>query len=94
MKSCKSSKHRKYTITLCMSSLLFFLISGLPSHLCAKDELNVARDKEKTVYSVDSSEKTRREDMEERDRAWDMLRNMPIILDKRQGAPAQPSPAK
>jgi hypothetical protein len=94
MKSCKSVKHRKYAITLCMSGILLFLMSGLPSPLFSKDELNVTRDKDKTVYTIDSSETTRQADMQERDRTWDMLRNMPIILDRRQGGPVQPVPAK
>jgi hypothetical protein len=84
----------KYAFALCLSAILFFLVSGLPSTLLAKEQLSVTQDKEKTVYSIDSSDKTRQEDKEERDRAWDMLNRMPIMLDNRQNVPVRPVPAK
>ncbi|MCX5816524.1 MAG: hypothetical protein NTX75_09845 [Proteobacteria bacterium] len=46
------------------------------------------------MYSIDSSDANGREDMKERDRAWDMLKDMPIMMDSRQGQPAQPAAGK
>lgn len=94
MKSCKPAGLGKYAFALCVSAILLLLVSGPPSPLLAKEELTVTRDNEKTVYSIGSSDKTRQEDKEERDRAWEMLNHMPIMLDNRQGGPVQPAPVK
>jgi hypothetical protein len=99
MKKCKRAWLGTYVLTFWISGILFVLLSALPTALLAKDQLSVTQEKDKTVYSIDSSERTRRQDMEDRDRAWEMLNRMPIILDKRQNqtvpvTPTQPSPAK
>jgi hypothetical protein len=99
MKKCKRDRPGAYTLTFWISGILFVLLSALPTTLPAKEQLSVTRDKDKTVYSIDSSERTRREDMEDRERAWEMLNHMPVILDNRQNqtapvTPTQPAPAK
>ena len=99
MKKRKRDWLGTHTITFWISGVLFVLLSALPTVLLAKDQLSVTQEKDKTVYSIDSSERTRREDTEDRDRAWEMLNRMPIILDKRQSqtvpvTPTQPAPAK
>lgn len=96
--SCGSAKQRRYMLSLC-AGMLLFLSSGLQSLLFAQDEINVSRDREKTVYTIDSSDENRQEQEKERDRAWDMLKNMPIIIDKKPGQPlpgkpVQPAPGK
>ena len=85
-------------LSLC-AGMLLFSSSGPQSLLFAQDEIGVSRDKEKTVYTIDSSDESRQQQEKERDRAWDMLKNMPIIIDKRPGQPVpgqppQPAPGK
>jgi hypothetical protein len=77
-------------------SLLFFVVSGPHLSFCAQDELSVSRDKDKTVYSIDSCDENRLQQEKERDRAWDMLRNMPVIIDGRQvnPSPVRPGPVQ
>jgi hypothetical protein len=82
-------------LLLCISMLLL-LVSGPRPSLCARDEITVSREKDKTVYSIDSDDENRLQQERERDKAWDMLRNMPVIIDKRQvnPLPAQPGPVQ
>jgi hypothetical protein len=89
----------KYYLLILSISLLLFVISGPQLSLCAQDELSVSRDKDKTVYSIDSNDENRFQQEKERDRAWDTLRNMPVIIDGRQVNPSpvhpvQPAPVK
>jgi hypothetical protein len=91
---------------LCIS-MLFVVASGpQPPSLGAQGEISVSREKDKTVYSIDSSDENRVREERERDKAWDMLRNMPVFIDKRQphpkpaqlgpvqGQPVRPAPGK
>jgi hypothetical protein len=94
MKKCKRTGLGKCVLALCVAGMLVSIVATLPSPLLAKEQLNVTRDNEKTVYSIDSSDRIMQEDKEERDRAWQMLNNMPIILDNRQSVPVRPAPAK
>ena len=73
--------------------LFFFLFTTtvyshdrVPHTVISKDALEVTRDKDKTTYSIGPSEKRNSEKTEEekdKERAWDMLKNMNIIIDKR-----------
>jgi len=50
------------------------------------DDLKITKDKDGTTWSVGSSEsreKRKAEEERDRDRAWNMLQNQSIILDKR-----------
>ena len=99
MRSHETGKQRKHTSILLMGGLLLFLASGLQAPLFAAGDLDVKRDDEKTVYTIGPSERGRREEDMQKDRAWDMLRNMGVIMDKRQGQTtqgqgAQPSTGK
>jgi hypothetical protein len=96
MKKCKRTGFGKWSLALCITGMLVSVVWSLPSPLLAKEQLDVTQDKDKTVYSIGSSDATRREDVEDRERAWDMLRHMPVIMDNRQNpsAPVQPAPAK
>ena len=52
----------------------------------AADDLKITRDKDGTTWSVgsdESREKRQAEEEHDKDRAWDMLQNSNIILDKR-----------
>ena len=99
MRSHEAGKQRKHTSILLMGALLLFLAWGLQAPLFAAGDLDVKRDDEKTVYTIGPSERGRREEDMQKDRAWDMLRNMGVIMDKRQGQTTQgqgtqPSTAK
>jgi hypothetical protein len=83
------------------SLLIFFvslllLLTGWQPALFAQDDISVRRDKDKTVYTIEGGDQNRQLQERERDRAWDMLRNMPVIIDGRQGkpVPVQPGPVQ
>ncbi|OPY77039.1 MAG: hypothetical protein A4E64_01280 [Syntrophorhabdus sp. PtaU1.Bin058] len=62
-----------------------FLALHLPSYSYG-GEIEVQRDKEKTVYSIGSSQENKNgttEAEKDKEKAWDMLRNSNIIIDKR-----------
>jgi hypothetical protein len=64
---------------------LFIFMTGFLTPVISEDGLEVARDKDKTTYSIGPSEKRKNEKTEEekdKERAWDMLKNMNIIIDK------------
>ena len=64
---------------------LFIFMTGFLTPVISKDGLEVTRDKDKTTYSIGPSEKRKNEKTEEekdKERAWDMLKNMNIIIDK------------
>lgn len=89
---------KRYILILSIS-LLLCVVSGPRLSLSAQDEIRVSRDKDKTVYSIDSNDENRLQQEKERDKAWDMLRNMPVIIDGRQNQPmpvrpVQPGPVQ
>ena len=64
---------------------LFIFMTGILTPVISKDGPEVTRDKDKTTYSIGSSEQRKNEKTEEekdKERAWDMLKNMNIIIDK------------
>lgn len=68
-------------------TLLFFLavFFAAAAGICS-DDLTVVKDKEGTTWSVGSGqsrEKAQAEEDRDKDRAWDMLKNQSIIIDKR-----------
>jgi hypothetical protein len=82
-----------------IGSILCIFLGGLllPLALHAQDAIRVQRDRDKTVYTIGSNPPTKQEDQE--DKAWEMLKNMGIIVDRRKGQslqnpPAQPAPVK
>ncbi|OPX98507.1 MAG: hypothetical protein A4E60_03048 [Syntrophorhabdus sp. PtaB.Bin047] len=65
-------------------SLLVIVLAGSAGF--ASDDLKIVKDKEGTTWSVgsdESRERAREEEERDRDRAWDMLKNQSIIIDKR-----------
>jgi hypothetical protein len=83
-------------LSLCISILLY-LVSGLQSPLFAQDDIRVSREKDKTVYSIDGNNENRLQQERERDKAWDMLKNMRIYGTQNQptsAQPVQPGPGK
>jgi hypothetical protein len=95
MRTCRAANFGRYVLTIVSGSMLILLIAGLEAPLYAKDTLDITRDEEKTVYSIGSSDEKRREEAKDKEKAWDMLKNMGVIVDKRQGQTAPPAaPAK
>ncbi len=96
---------KRYMLPSCAAILLFF-ICGPRLAQCAEDEIGVSREKDKTVYSIESRDENKELQEREREKAWDMLRNMPVIIDRGQthpmparpgpvrGEPAQPAPVR
>ena len=65
---------------------MFILTTGFLAPVISKDGLEVKRDKDKTTYSIGPSEKKNSEKTEQekdKERAWEMLKNMNNIIDKR-----------
>jgi hypothetical protein len=65
---------------------LFIFMTGFLTSVISKDGMEVIRDKEKTTYSIGPSERRDNEKTEEekdKERAWDMLKNMNNVIDKR-----------
>jgi hypothetical protein len=63
----------------------FILVNGSLTDAISKDPIEITRDENKTAYSIGSSEKKGNEKTEEekdKERAWDMLRNMNTVIDK------------
>lgn len=78
---------RGVTMILAMlfaASLLVFPSSSPGEN---KDEMTVVRDKDKTVYTIGSSGNNRKEEEKDREKSWEMLKNMNIIIDKRHPGP-------
>jgi hypothetical protein len=68
-------------------TVLLILVSGSFTKVISKDDMEVRRDKDKTTYSIGPSEKKNNEKTEEekdKERAWDMLKNMNTVIDKRE----------
>jgi hypothetical protein len=69
----------------CLFTAIFFFVSGPFTDAISKDPIEVTRDREKTTYSIGPSEKKNNEKSEEekdKERAWDMLKNMNMVIDK------------
>ena len=50
--------------------------------------LDTQRDKDKNVYSIGSSKTERDEEVKDKERSWDMLKNMGIAVDERHDKPS------
>jgi len=64
--------------------VLTFFLMPYPAY-CEdrKEDLNVERDKEKTVYTIGSSQKEKKDQSEEdKKNAWDMLKNSNLWIRK------------
>jgi hypothetical protein len=78
-------------IAFTLSSLI---VAGGWSSAYAKDTMEVVRDKDKTVYTIDSDDSYRREEERDKERAWQMLQNGNFWIDgrgRRQGPAPQGS---
>jgi hypothetical protein len=89
MNICITWHAKRVVFIICLGFILFLTLTMLCPPLFAGDELDIKKDKDKTVYTIGSSDDNRKEEAKERDKAWDMLNKMPVIIDKRQVPPAQ-----
>lgn len=72
-------------ICIAFNVFLVVFILNMPSNSCS-GEIEVKRDKDKTSYSIGSSQEHKdgaTEEEKDKEKAWDMLRNSNIIIDKR-----------
>ncbi len=67
------------------------LLVPWPSSAETREEMTVVRDKEKTVYTIGSNGENKKEEEKDREKSWEMLKNMNIIIDRRHPGP---QPAK
>ena len=94
-KTIANDDHRCRYITATESgfSVACFLIVILalllaPQHVVAEDDMKITHDKDKTTYTIGPSGKDKEGKTEyekDKERSWDMLRNMNIIIDPSQG---------
>lgn len=73
---------KRYTLAF----VLFFVFVCMTTMVFGADDLKITKDKDGTTWSVgsdESRERARAEEERDKDRAWDMLKNQSIILDKR-----------
>lgn len=70
-----------YVFSLCFVSFLLTDVYADPE----KQEMDIKREKDRTVYIIGGQENTIEKDRSEEDRrnSWDMLKNMNIRIDKR-----------
>ncbi len=70
-----------------LTIIIFYLIilNGSVYGQTEKKELNIERDKDKTVYTIGGSTDSPKKDQTEEDRqnSWDMLKNTRIWIDKK-----------
>lgn len=61
------------------SVLILLLMSGIHAafltHACAEEQLDIKKEKDRTVYTIGSSPEQKDED---KDKAWEMLKNIRI----------------
>lgn len=69
-----NSKHLFLYLSIFIFMLL--LLSGPAPLTFAKDELNVKRDNEKTVYTIEPKEDQKRNQDKDKENAWEMLKNI------------------
>ena len=91
---CTLSEKKRYNSTMfvfapmrCFTVLLPLLLLLLIPAVVKCDTIEVKRDAEKTTYSIGSSgdNRVRTEEEKDRERSWDMLNKMNIIIDRDRG---------
>lgn len=71
----------KFLLFIIVLTLLFITYPACSED--RKEDLNVERDKEKTVYTIGSSQKDKKDQSEEdKKNAWDMLKNSNLWIRK------------
>ncbi|MCX8021340.1 MAG: hypothetical protein N2745_01020 [Syntrophorhabdaceae bacterium] len=77
------SRFCKYLLVFIIISftLLFFPILSFSSE--EKEKIDVKRDKEKTVYTIDGGDDKKKEQKDDRENSWEMLKNMKLWIEKK-----------
>ncbi len=83
-----------FILSVCATCLCLFFAPGHPSILYAGSELTITSDKDKTTYTIGSDESGKKEDEKEKERAWDMLKNMHIDAEKQRRDQRQSPPSR
>ena len=94
MAGYESARSSILILSLCVCLMAPFLGASTPPALAAENELTVQRDEEKTVYSIGRDNQNRKEEEQETEKAWDMLKHGGITVDTRKGRPSQGEPAQ
>ncbi len=71
---------------LVLSVNMFLLMPGFLPNAIGKDTMEIKRDEHKTVYTIGSSRERKdgkTEEEKDKERAWDMLKHMNILIDQR-----------
>ena len=77
----------------CLGLIMLFIVSLPSPALFGEDKIDVKRDQDKTVYTIGQDDQNRREEEKERDRAWEMLKNM-WIRNQKKGQPPKDQPTQ
>mgnify|MGYP000898614783 CR=1 FL=1 len=71
---------------MCLFCIVFIILFTIPSPASSenrKDELNIEKDKDKTVYTIGSSQKDKKDQAEEdKKNSWEMLKNSNLWIRK------------
>jgi hypothetical protein len=77
------SQRRNSFLRLLALGEMFLFCAGAFSPLLADEGLEVKNEKDKTTYTIESGEDKKKD--EDKEKAWDMLKNMGILIDGRSG---------
>ena len=91
---CAEWSRTTFTLSVCTTCLCLLFAPGYRSILYAGSDLTITDDKDKTTYTIGSDESRKKEDEKERERAWDMLRNMQINAEKQRRNQQQSPPSR
>jgi len=83
-----------FTLWVCTTCLCLLFAPGYRSILYAGSDLTITDDKDKTTYKIGSDECRKKEEEKERERAWDMLKNMQINAEKQRRNQQQSPPPR
>jgi len=74
-------KTKYYFQGVCTIFVLSLFVLSMPLSTFGREELDEKKDKDKTVWTIGSSED--KQQQEDKDKAWDMLKNMNLWMDNR-----------
>jgi hypothetical protein len=76
-------------IVICWGIITVFFALCHNSVLVAQSKLEITRDKDKTIYSIESSKQSNQEEKDDKDKTWEMLKNSGVIINKRKSSSTQ-----
>ena len=75
------------TVLIVIAGALFIPTPRLLPCLYAQAPITVERDQDKTVYTIGSNSQIKQEEAAEKDKTWDMLKSMGVVVDQRKNRP-------